>query len=368
MKKNISLLIFIVGCIVINAQDPHYEITGNITGAEGVIFTLQKTVQGKTVNMNAAEVNNGTFKMIGGSVTYPQRVRLTVMDKKKSMFLFLENSPITITGTLEDLESAKVTGSKTQDELYNLEDLLSALLKEEKSKIEELQAAAKMGFKNKAENLNSEVVVITKKIREIKLQFLKDNPKTFIAPIVIQSMLNSVPASELDELVNRMDPSVSAVPQMTEIRSKLDVLKRVEPGQKAPDFTMEDVSGKPVSLSSVIGSRLLLIDFWAGWCGPCRAENPNIVKVYKDYHSKGFDILGVSLDRNIDEWKKAIDYDGLKWTQVSDLQFWNNKAAKLYCVSSIPANFLLDEKGVIIARNLRGEALRNKVAEILGEK
>jgi peroxiredoxin len=368
MKKNIPLLIFIVGCTVINAQDPHYEITGVITGAEGVIFTLQKVVQGKTLNINAAEINNGTFKMIGGSVTNPQMVRLTVIDKKKSMSFFLENTSITITGTLDDLGSSKVTGSKTQAELYNLNDLLSSLLKEEKSKIDELQAAAKMGLRNKTESLNREVVVIDEKIREIKLQFLKDNPKTFIAPVVIQSMLNNASASELDELINRMDPAVSAVPQMIEIRSKLAVLKSVEPGQKAPDFTLEDVSGKPVSLSSVIGSRLLLIDFWAGWCGPCRAENPNIVKVYKDYHGKGFDILGVSLDRNMDEWKKAIDYDGLKWTQVSDLQFWDNKAAKLYGVNSIPANFLLDEKGVIIARNLRGEALRNKVTEILGEK
>jgi hypothetical protein len=132
MKKNIPLLIFIVGCTVINAQDPHYEITGVITGAEGVIFTLQKVVQGKTLNINAAEVNNGTFKMIGGSVINPQMVRLTVIDKKKSMSFFLENAPITITGTLDDLGSSKVTGSKTQAELYNLDDLLSSLLKEQK--------------------------------------------------------------------------------------------------------------------------------------------------------------------------------------------------------------------------------------------
>jgi peroxiredoxin len=145
-------------------------------------------------------------------------------------------------------------------------------------------------------------------------------------------------------------------------------MKAVEVGQKAPDFTMNDVEGNPVTLYSKIGSKLLLVDFWAAWCGPCRQENPNVVKVYNEFNKKGFDVFGVSLDQQKDAWVKAIADDKLTWTHVSDLQYWSNSAAKLYAVNAIPANFLLDETGTIIGRNLRAEDLYNKVNEILGTK
>lgn len=121
-----------------------------------------------------------------------------------------------------------------------------------------------------------------------------------------------------------------------------------------------------LSLSELVGkSKLLLVDFWASWCGPCRAENPNVVEVYNKYHEKGFDVLGVSLDMQKDSWIKAIQDDGLIWHNISDLKYWNNEAAKSYGISSIPSNLLLDENGIIIAKNLRGEDLRNKVEDIL---
>jgi peroxiredoxin len=136
-------------------------------------------------------------------------------------------------------------------------------------------------------------------------------------------------------------------------------------GQKAPDFTLNDVQGNPVSLSSRIGPKLLLVDFWAGWCGPCRKENPNVLKTYTDFKDKGLDIIGVSLDRSRDVWTKAISDDKLPWMQLSDLNYFNSKAAKLYDVFSIPSNFLLDEKGMIIDMDLRGENLYNRVKGIL---
>lgn len=138
-------------------------------------------------------------------------------------------------------------------------------------------------------------------------------------------------------------------------------------GQEAPDFTLPDVDGKPVSLNSFRG-KYVLVDFWASWCGPCRQENPNIVATYNQFKDKNFTILGVSLDQDKKAWLKAINDDGLVWKQISDLKFWNSEAATLYQVQAIPFNVLIDPNGKVIAKELRGPDLRNKLAEVLASK
>jgi peroxiredoxin len=137
-------------------------------------------------------------------------------------------------------------------------------------------------------------------------------------------------------------------------------------GQKAPDISLPNPEGQKVKLSTLKG-KVVLIDFWASWCGPCRKENPFVVNVYNKYKDKGFTVFSVSLDNNKDKWLQAIEKDGLVWNHVSDLKGWNSSAADLYGIRSIPATFLLDKDGTIIGKNLRGAALENALRKVFGE-
>jgi len=168
-------------------------------------------------------------------------------------------------------------------------------------------------------------------------------------------------------LFNMLPDSVRRLSNSQAFLQKLDNMqtfdKNVVVGQPAPDFTQNDTSGHPVKLSSFRG-KYVLLDFWASWCGPCREDNPNVVKAYHKYHDRGFEILSVSLDQQEKAWKKAIRDDKLDWTHVSDLKYWNNALVKLYGVQGVPQNFLIDPQGRIVARSLRGEDLDKKLGEI----
>ena len=353
MKIIVSLLLLLSVsgfCFKSLSQAQHYEITGRIEGAEGVKFTLQKNISGKAVILDTVVVINGTFKIMGGSVDYPEMVSLVTLDSRKGFSFYLENAKINITGKLESLNDAKVTGSKSNDEF-------TAFMRSIKPLSEKLTKAANE-YKITTEAIMGDIKTAQK-------NFVKNNPGSFVSPMLLRNLTSEMKPEELQSIINAMDPEVAKSPDMKEIRSKVSAMISMAAGKKAPDFTLNDVNGKPVPLSSKIGIRLLLIDFWAGWCSPCRLENPNVLKVYQEFNKRGFDIIGVSLDRTKDEWVKAIADDKLPWTQVSDLKYFNSPVAKLYNINAIPANFLLDEKGTIITSNLRGEALYNKIKEIL---
>lgn len=171
--------------------------------------------------------------------------------------------------------------------------------------------------------------------------------------------------AELNTIYEAMDTYVKESSFGASFKTLLDKLNNLQPGVKAPVFTQQNTEGADINLGNFVkGKKLVLIDFWASWCAPCRKENPNVVALYNEYKAKGFDILGVSLDSKEDDWLKAIADDQLTWTHVSDLGGWKNQVAQLYNVSAVPQTFLLDGNGVIIAKNLRGEELREKVEEI----
>lgn len=371
MKRLAFMIIAAALIAACGKKEPHYVITGNIDGADSVTFLLQKRVSGNTVVLDSAMVLNGKFVMKGGKVEYPEYLTLIAKNKRRGMNLFVENANITITGHFDSLYKVKVTGSVTQSEYDALVKSGEELTKSYSELSDSFAQANEAGDKAKMEEIRNKFSEIEQQMTMMEKDFIKNNPSSYASPIVLQGLSYEMEASEIESFISLLDTTLAKLPAMVTLKERAEKMKSVEIGQTAPDFTLNDVNDKPVSLYSLVGkSKLLLVDFWAAWCGPCRRENPNVVKVWKEFNKKGFDVLGVSLDRpgEKDTWLKAIKDDNLTWTHISDLQFWNCAAAKLYAVNSIPANFLLDEKGTIIARNLREEALYNKVKELLSAK
>lgn len=364
--KNLLFVTIISVLIAACSSEPHYVINGKIEGADSVFFLLQKRSAGQMVNLDSALAVKGSFRMKGGSVKYPEMVLLVARDTRMRTTFYLENSEITITGTLDSLFSAKITGSKTQDEYMGFIDSNNALSEKYTAVYNKYQIAQQNSDTDRISQLEKDALAIEDEMKTLQKDFVRNNPSSFAAPSILAQLSYEMEGVEIEEFINAMDTAVANTEIIQSLKERVEKMKAVAIGQKAPDFTMNDPEGNPVSLYSKVGPKLLLVDFWAAWCGPCRRENPNVVNVYKEFNKKGFDVFGVSLDQKKEDWLKAIADDKLTWTHVSDLQYWNNAAARMYAVNSIPANFLLDENGVIIGKNLREEALYEKVREVLG--
>ena len=351
------------------SKEPKYVITGTIDGAETGVVLLQKRIPGGYSVLDSANLNKGAFKM-EGFIDYPQMVMLSLKGTRGGMNFFLENSQITINGHVDSLYLASVTGSKSQAEYETYRASFDESNSGMQKAFESYRVAKTAGNEELATSIEKELTGFENQQLDMKKQFITNNPASYVTPSVLNEISYYLEAPEMESLLGGLDTTLNKVEAVTKLKERLVALKAVAIGQKAPDFELNDVTGTPVTLFSKVGgnTKLLLVDFWASWCGPCRQENPNVVKVWNEFNKKGFDVFGVSLDSKEDAWKKGIEDDKLTWTHVSDLKYWDCAPAKLYGVSAIPANFLLDENGIIIGHNLRGEELAAKVAEVLGTK
>ncbi len=286
--------------------------------------------------------------------------------KRDYAIVFLEPGSITV-ASLDSFSNVAVTGSKADAEYRKLHELARPFDMQLDGLYKQYAAAKKEKNTDMLLQLEKQIdstdAVANEKIYGA---YVKQNP---LSPLALYAFKNwagyEIDATKVEPVFKTLPPATRNTASGKEMQEKINIAKKTGIGQLAMDFAQNDTLGNPVKLSSFRG-KYLLLDFWASWCGPCRAENPNLVASFNKYKDKGFQVLGVSLDRPgaKDRWLKAIHDDGLTWTQVSDLQFWNNAVARLYGIEAIPQNLLLDPSGKIVGKNLRGEALEKKLASI----
>lgn len=264
-----------------------------------------------------------------------------------------------------NLQTAKIIGS----DVYNESVKYSSMLSEVNNLIDEANALIK--DTSASSTLRSQMILQRSKAvkarQNLRLEFITNNPSSSFAIKVLRDYGGiTIKPETIEPIFNRLDPKVRLSAEGLQFAERIRLAKFTSIGSKAPDFEMEDVEGNPRKLSDFKG-KYVLLDFWASWCMPCRAEHPFLRELYKNYKEKGFEIFAVSLDQagKKKAWLNAIEKDQITWPQVSDLQFYNNKAAILYGIKAIPQNFLLDRDGTIIAKNLRGMALENFLKTIL---
>jgi peroxiredoxin len=263
--------------------------------------------------------------------------------------------------------TSKVNGGPTQKLFLEADESFKAIMKPTENFQQAYAAAEQTQNINEMMRIRTDYERLVDSLKNYAQGFIFKNRGSVIAAYFGLVYLNE-PGKEalMTQIYDTLTPAVKKSYFGTKLGEMVASTAKTAIGQTAPDFTQNDPTGKPVSLSSFRG-QYVLVDFWASWCGPCRQENPNIVKAYNTYKDKGFTILGVSLDKEKEAWEKAIVDDKLTWNHVSDLKFWENSAARLYNIQSIPASFLLDKEGKIIAKDLRGEALEAKLFELMGD-
>ena len=358
------------------AQQNTYTISGTVNRPEiKTLYFTQSTFYDTNTKLNAQkiEVLDGRFS-IKGMIDEPVPAFLSLFEDYKKIGtkpkeFILDKGIISIEIT-SDLASAVVKGSKAQDDLfqYNIEQTpYSTKINEINIEAQRLSSSG-ISADSIAQLFRIPFRDANRALTDFQLKFVQKNSSAFISLLLIPNIARSTNNYiEADSLLASLQDNIESSATAKTIREYIISQKKTSVGALAPDFRLADTAGKKIALSALKG-KYVLLDFWAAWCGPCRQENPNVVQAFKTYKNDGFTVFGVSLDKEKKSWLKAIHDDNLQWQHVSDLKFWASEAAILYGITSIPRNFLLDPRGKIIGRDLRGQDLLDKLEELFPAK
>jgi len=352
----ISIVLFSYSCV----QAQEFKINGTVTGLEdGTWLYLRIGKPEKTID--SAKLMNGRFTMSGRIDGQSEELILYTNHYTNYVTFWAENKKINMTLKAGQFKKGLIKGSATQDENRQMIAAKEQLARQQDSLTNALKTDTNA---RKRESMRAQLQYIEEKSRQFDRDYIRAHPASIIAANLLSIYTSTWGRDTTEALYQRMSSEIKKTRQGQEISDYIALNKNIKIGDHFADFEQPDPTGKKIRLSSLKG-KYILIDFWASWCGPCRAENPALLETYQAYKDKGFIILGVSLDDNKTYWLNALKQDKLEWENVSDLRGDKNRAALIYGITGIPDNFLIDDKGTIIARNLHGEKLKEKLRELI---
>jgi peroxiredoxin len=372
-KEKLFLVVMAFLPVMLHAQGKAFVINGKMSKKADAVQAIIMYDDGKKGTVDSTRVINGKFQF-KGSMVDAAGAKLVVVHPNAGhsdsdvLDLYVEGGNITITAG-DRVEKATISGSKINEEGKKYKTLIAPFEKEVNESINAFRAVSEEQRKDKAfmEGLQAGYDKAIAAQRKVQGEYIQQHPGDYLSLLILKDMAWVPFDATIEPLFNSLSDNVRNTERGLVLGKAIEDQKAYAIGATAPDFTQNDVNDQPVSLKDFRG-KYVLLDFWASWCEPCRAENPFVVKAYNRFKDKNFTVLGVSLDRpgRKNSWLAAIKEDGLQGTQVSDLNFWDTKAVKMYGVIGVPQNFLIDPNGKIIAKTLRGEELEKKLEEILG--
>ena len=346
-----------------------FVIYGTTDHADGSsVYRIKSGPNGQPVTIDSTKVVNGSFELKG------------TLDQIDINFIFLEgvngNVPVILEeGSIEmeifkdSLASSITAGTPSNNNLAQYRESTQGFAKDMRTLVQEINEANTLGDNILAEDLTAKYKAVETNLSVYEKDFMNSNPQSYVATLILERLITTkaMRSSEAKLIYNGFDSKIKSSVSGKKVEAIINVPSNPTAiGEVAPAFEGPTPTGELVSLVSLKG-KVTIIDFWASWCRPCRIENPNLVRLYKRMHDKGLEIVGVSLDKNQSSWARAIEDDGLSWNHVSNLKYWQDPIALLYGVRSIPAAFVLNKDGVIVAKNLRGAQLDAKIEELLSE-